>query len=359
MLMPISPIADNRLRWYKQHRRDLPWRRTSDPYHIWVAETMLQQTQVETVIPYYERFLARWPTVEALAGAKLDDVLKMWEGLGYYARARNLHRGARGVVKEFGGQLPNEATALLQISGIGRYTAGAVASIAFGRDEPAVDGNIRRVLCRLFAVEEDPRTPAAQERLWRLAAAVLPAGRAGDFNQALMDLGSGICVARKPRCLLCPLQDDCQAFQRGLQERLPLKAARKVVPHHTIAVGVIWKRGRILIAQRKADDLLGGLWEFAGGKQERGETLEACCRREIREELGVTVRVRERIATVEHAYTHFRVTIHAFNCDYVRGTPKPLEAARARWVWPSELGKFAWPAANKRIIEKIMTAKRG
>lgn len=351
-------LARKLLKWYERHKRDLPWRRTRDPYRIWVSETMLQQTQVETVLPYYERFLARWPTIQALAEAKLDDVLKMWEGLGYYARARNLHKGAQVVVEEFGGELPHDVEALREIPGIGRYTAGAVASIAFGKDEPMLDGNIRRVLARLCAERADVRQPAVQERLWQYAASILPKGRAGDFNQALMDLGATTCVARRPRCLLCPLTEECQSFQLGLQEVIPLKTARRATPHYHIAVGVIWKNGRILIQQRKAEGLLGGLWEFAGGKVEDGETLEAACKREIKEELGVTVRVREPLTTVEHGYTHFSVTIHAFNCDYVRSTPKPVGAARVRWVWPSELQKFAWPAANKKIIEQILERRR-
>ena len=352
--MTSQPITRKLLRWYARYGRDLPWRRTHDPYRLWVAETMLQQTQVETVIPYYEKFLARWPTAQALAAARLDDVLKQWEGLGYYARARNLHRGAQVVMREFGGALPADIESLRQIPGIGRYTAGALASVAFGANEPTIDANIRRVLCRVFAVRADPRTAAAQAILWAHARDLVPRGRAGDFNQALMDFGSTICVARKPRCVECPLQTDCEAFRLGLQDVLPVKATQKATPHYEIAIGVIWKNGRVLIAQRKADGLLGGLWEFAGGKIEAGESGAVACKREVKEELGVTVRVRDEFMQVDHAYSHFSVTLHVFHCDYVRGTPQPISAARVRWAWPRELLKFAWPAANKKIIEKIL-----
>ena len=350
----MKRIARKLLAWYERQQRRLPWRGSRDPYRIWVSETMLQQTQVETVLPYYERFRARFPSVQALASAKLDDVLKAWEGLGYYARARNLHKGAQYVVRERDGKLPGDVKSLRQIPGIGRYTAGAIASIAFGQDEPALDGNIRRVLARVCAVRDDVRTPAVQERLWTYTREVLPRGRAGDFNQALMDLGATICVARRPRCLLCPICDECQAYQRGWQDEIPLKVARERPPHFTIAVGVIWKQARILIQQRKAEGLLGGLWEFAGGKVERGESLAEACKREINEELGIRVRVRDEFVVVEHGYTHFSVTIHAFNCDYLRGTPRPASGSRVRWVYPSQLGQFAWPAANKKIIEQIL-----
>ena len=353
----MRPLARKLLAWYGRHGRDLPWRHTRDPYRIWVSEAMLQQTQVETVLPYYERFATRFPDLYALAAAPLDDVLKVWEGLGYYARARNLHKGAQFVVREYGGALPHNAEALRRIPGVGRYMAGAIASIAFGCDEATMDGNIRRVLARVCGVREDVREPAVQERLWAFARAVLPAGQAGDFNQALMDLGASICVARRPRCLLCPLTEECEAYQHGWQDVIPLKVPKPSKPHYTIAIGVIWKRGRILIQQRKPEGLLGGLWEFAGGKVEAGEEAADACRREIREELGIAVRVGEEFIAVEHGYTHFSVTIHAFRCEYVRGTPRPLSATRVRWVFPSQLSRFAWPAANRKIIGALSEAK--
>ena len=356
-MKPLGRVARLLLRWYDRNRRDLPWRRTQDPYAIWVAEVMLQQTQVVTVIGYYARFLERWPSVEALAAAHLDEVLKLWEGLGYYARARNLHRGAQVVARELGGRLPREPAALRRIPGIGRYTAGQLASVAFGANEPTIDANIRRVLCRLLAVRADPREPAVDAQLWEYAAAILPKGHAGNFNQALMDLGSTICVSGRPRCLLCPLTEECQAYQQGLQDEIPVRSKRKAVPHYQLAAGVVWKGGRVLIAQRKPDGLLGGLWEFPGGRLDDGESAEDACARQVAAETGVRVKVGPFLTEVEHAYTHFRVTVRVFSCDYLSGVPKPLGAARVRWAWPGELHKFAWPAAQKRIVAVIVKGK--
>ena len=271
--LPVAPL----LRWAEKHLRDLPWRvEPRDPYRVWVSEMMLQQTQVATVIPYFRRFTEHFPTVEALAAAPLDDVLKLWEGLGYYARARNLHRAARQVVAEFDGYLPDTVEELSKLPGIGRYTAGAIASIAFGRDAPVVDGNVKRVLCRVYAIRGDARQPAIQKKLWSLAAANLPKGKAGRWNEAMMELGATVCLPRSPRCDKCPLAGVCRARALGIQEKLPTKAAKKRLPHYDVTAAVIRKRGRVLIAQRPVGGMLGGLWEFPGGKRERGEALEEC-----------------------------------------------------------------------------------
>lgn len=346
------------LAWYEQHKRDLPWRRTHDPYRIWLSEILLQQTRVEAVIPYYERFLARFPNVHALAQAPLDDVLKTWEGAGYYARARNMHRAAQVVANERAGKFPRTVEGLLKLPGIGRYTAGAIASIAFRVNAPVVDGNVVRVLCRYFGIRQDPRTSAAQAQLWDLATDLIPPGRAREFNQALMELGATICVPKNPRCLLCPVQANCTARQEGLQNVLPVKRVRRELPHKVIAVGVIWKRTRtggaqILIQQRLSEGLLGGLWEFPGGKVEEGERLEECVAREVREECGIEVRVGREIIAVEHAYSHFSITLHAFECEFVAGRVKISSAQKFKWVRPEELEQYAFPAANKKIISAL------
>jgi len=341
------------LKWFDEHARDLPWRRTDDPYAIWISEIMLQQTQVATVGPYYERFMRRFPTVEKLARARLDSVLKQWEGLGYYSRARNMHRAAQEIIKRFGGRLPDTKEQLLTLPGIGAYTAGAVASIAFGRREPLVDGNVIRVLCRLFRIQEDPRKNAVQKDIWALAEKLLPKSRVGDFNQALMELGSEVCLPRSPRCEACPLNRQCQARLHGDETELPIRSPKKKIPCHTVVVGVIRKQGRILIDKRKPEGLLGGLWEFPGGKQERGETLEAALLREIREELGIQIQIEHRLATVDHAYSHFRIRLHAFECTYVSGTPRCGSCTALKWVRPAELDRYAFPAANTKIIQVL------
>lgn len=355
----LKPFSTRLLKWYAKHKRALPWRKTRDPYRIWLAEILLQQTRVEAVIPYYAKFLARFPDVFALAHAPLDDVLKTWEGAGYYARARNLHRAAQVVVEKYRGRFPREIREIRELPGIGRYTAGAIASIAFGADEPVVDGNVTRVLCRYFGIRDDPKASATQERLWKIAADLLPKGRAREFNQALMELGATICAPKNPRCLSCPAQKNCLARADGLQNVLPVKRAKQELPHKIIAAGVIWKRDRfqrrkLLIQQRLNEGLLGGLWEFPGGKWERGETLEECVARECREELGLEVRVGEKIIAVDHAFSHFSITLHAFHCAYISGRVKLASAQKFKWVAPRELEQYAFPAANKKIIAALV-----
>jgi A/G-specific adenine glycosylase len=344
--LPTSKL----LRWAARHLRDLPWRsEPRDPYRVWISETMLQQTQVVTVIPYFQRFTERFPTAQALAEAPLDDVLKLWEGLGYYARARNLHRAAQQVVAEFDGRLPDTVEALSKLPGIGAYTAGAIASIAFGRDAPVVDGNVKRVLCRVYALRGDARQPRIQQKLWALAAMNLPTGKAGRWNEAMMELGATVCLPRSPRCDECPLAQVCRARALGIQEKLPAHAARQRTPHYDVTAAVIRQKGRILIAQRPTGGMLGGLWEFPGGKVERGESLEECLRREIREELGIEVEVGRPVTQVKHAYTHFRITLHAFECSC---QSKPVKGVW-RWVRLSDLVNFAMPVTDRKILAAI------
>jgi len=340
-------------RWYRRHSRDLPWRRTTDPYAVWLSEIMLQQTRVATVIPYYERFLRKFPTIPALARAKPDDVLKAWEGLGYYTRARNLPAAARRVAADFDGRVPRSVRELRRLPGIGRYTAAAIASIAFGLDEPVLDGNVTRVLSRLFAIRKDVSLPATRRGLWELAESLLPKGKASLFNQAMMDLGATVCVPRRPACARCPLRAVCRAAAKGIQDKLPVKRKAKPVPHYEIGAAVVRRAGKILIAQRKPEGLLGGLWEFPGGKREPDETLEECAVRETHEETGVTAKVLRPLAIVKHAYSHFRITLHAFECRYLSGRPRALGCAAWKWVAPEDLKRYAFPRANRKIIEAI------
>jgi A/G-specific adenine glycosylase len=346
--------------WYPAHRRDFLWRGTDDPYAIWVAEVMLQQTQVGTVAPYYERFLERFPTVEALADASLDAVLKAWEGLGYYARARHLHRAARVIVEDHDGRLPDTYKELLKLPGVGPYTAGAVASIAFGRDEPVLDGNVIRVLCRLFLIEDEPKKAAVKKDLLYIAKSLIAPGEAGRFNQAMMDFGATICTPRTPSCARCPLESHCLANREGRQTDLPVRRKRAKLPHHDIAMGLVWNRprhlvgARLLIAKRHEEDLLGGLWEFPGGHREPGETLETALKRELKEELAIDVAVQEPFIMVQHAFTHFRVTLHTFHCLYKRGEPRTIGCADWRWVFLSELDQFAFPTGDRKIIEALL-----
>jgi A/G-specific adenine glycosylase len=350
----VPALNDALIAWFEAHKADLPWRRTKDPYAVWLSEIMLQQTQVATVIPYYERFLARFPTVGALAAASLDEVLKLWEGLGYYSRARNLHRAAQMVVDTFGGIFPSGAGELLRLPGVGRYTAGAIASIAFGQDVPLLDGNVIRILTRLFDIADDVNQPATQTALWDLAGQLLPRGRAGAWNESLMEFGRRICTPKSPACDACPITDHCVARRLGVQNERPVKRPRARTPHYDVTAAVTRRDdGRILIAQRPPEGMLGGLWEFPGGKREPGETLAECLRREIHEELGLEIAVGDPIGTVQHAYSHFRITLYAFECRPVGGEPQAIECADWAWVTLDELEQYAFPVTDQKIIAML------
>ena len=348
-----AELAEKLLAWYAVNARTLPWRGHPDPYAVWVSEIMLQQTQVDTVSPYFERWMARFPTLEALAAASEQEVLALWEGLGYYSRARNLWRAARQVW-EAGGQMPRTAADLALLPGVGRYTAAAIASMAFGQDEAALDGNIRRVLARIFNVTLPARSPEGERQLWALAQQHLPPGRAGDYNQALMDLGSQICTPRAPACLVCPLQALCQAAALGLQAERPVMSARPPVPLWTVTAAVIWRADRVLIARRPSRGLLGGLWEFPGGKLEPGETLPEGLRREIAEELAVEIAVGAELGVYRHAYTHFKVVLHAFACTLVTGEPQPQVASELCWALPAELPDFPMGKIDRQIAHRLL-----
>jgi A/G-specific adenine glycosylase len=314
---------------------------------------MLQQTQVDTVKPYYERFLKRFPDIGTLARARLDTVLKCWEGLGYYGRARHMHAAARLIMKEYHGRFPRNVDTLLSLPGIGRYTAGAIASIAFAQRTPVLDGNVTRVLCRVFRMVDDPRTVGMQQQLWDLGARLLPSRRPGVFNQALMELGALVCKRDNPLCPTCPLCALCQANRYGLQALIPLRRPAKSLPHYTVVVGVIRHQGRILIDRRRLQGLLGGLWEFPGGKRKSGESLKDALLREVREELGIHIAVDRRLVKVRHDYSHFRITLYAFECRYISGTPTPHACAAVKWIKPQHLQRYAFPGANQKIIQAL------
>jgi A/G-specific adenine glycosylase len=355
-------IAKSLLAWYGQHRRILPWREHPDPYRIWISEIMLQQTQVDTVIPYYDRFLQRFPTVEALAAAALDEVLKAWENLGYYARARHLHRAARIIVEKYGGIIPDTWEAIIDLPGIGHYTAGAILSIAFGQPLPAVDGNVRRVLSRIYGIGEPINAPATQKALHTLAVSILPKKSPGLFNQALMDLGAMICTPRSPACADCPLIKFCTAWKDGLQDHLPVSERKPATPHERVTAAFMFNRqGKMLVVQRPAQGLLASLWKLPGGIVKRGETLEEGLQRIVREELGIRIRIGEGVVSVHHAYTHFRITLHAFRCTRRSGRPSALACQEWRWASPRDLEALAFSKADRAVTSVMqgLSVRRG
>lgn len=343
-------IREALLEWYDRERRDLPWRagagETPDPYRVWLSEVMLQQTRVEAVRPYFARWLERFPDLESLAGAPADDVMKAWEGLGYYSRARNLHSAARLVRERHDGRVPDDPAAFRALPGVGRYTAGAVMSIAFGREEPVVDGNVRRVLAR-WNDEPEPADPV----LWEMAAGLVRGERPGDLNQALMELGATICTPRSPRCDRCPVAARCAARAAGTQESRPLPKKARPLPLERTAVAVVVRGDAVLVGRRPAAARLGGLWEFPGARRGAGEDLSRAAVRAAREGAGVEVEAEADLCSVEHLFTHVRVRYEAVLCSVPAGPApgRPGSYEEVRWVPLERLGDLAQPRAQQRI----------
>ncbi len=336
--MPRNWMSDTLLPWFDRSKRDLPWRRTTDPYAIWISEVMLQQTQVVTVIPYFERFLRRFPTVTALAEAGLPDVLALWSGLGYYSRARNLHRAAQAIVAEHAGVLPASVDALLELPGFGRYTAGAVASIAFQISAPLVDGNVSRVFTRLFAIDGDKR----EKEIWRLAAEHVPAKRAGDFNQALMELGATVCLPVNPLCLLCVLKEHCEALKQGRVAGLPppkVRAARKAL---TLDVAVCRRTDLLLHARRNDGGLFGGLWELPSAEPGKLPAL-----------LGPKARFGASLGTVRRTLTHRDLTLRLIATDVPARLKIPAGYQALQWVGKRQLAELGISSATKGVLGEI------
>jgi A/G-specific adenine glycosylase len=349
----VSPLSSTLLKWYAENKRRLPWRGATNPYRIWISEIMLQQTRAETVVSYYRRWLQRFPTVEALARATEKAVLQQWEGLGYYARARNLRRSARIIVSRYAGRLPSDKDTLRELPGIGEYTAAAIASIAFGQDEVSLDGNVRRVLARLFAVGERLDTAQGRGRLYALARMHMPHGRAGDFNQALMDLGATVCLPRIPHCRLCPVAPHCQARRQQGQLRFPKTLPKPPIPHRRLGAAVLTRRGRFLLVRRPPDGLLGGLWEFPNaewkGRAAVRGALDSQFVTALANRYGINVLRGSRIGTVRHTYSHFRVTVHALACV----SRAVRQGDSFRWVRLGDLARYPMGRVDRQIADLV------
>ncbi|MFZ9850816.1 MAG: 8-oxo-dGTP diphosphatase MutT [Vulcanococcus sp.] len=350
------------LAWWQAHgRHTIPWKLGTDgrpaadgeyldPFPIWCAEVMLQQTQLQVVLPYWQRWMEAFPSLEALAAAEEHHVLLLWQGLGYYSRARRLQQGARQLLGE---PWPRSLEGWLALPGIGRSTAGSILSSAFNAPEAILDGNVKRVLARLIA---SPRPPARElQGFWRLSEQLLDPQRPRAFNQALMDLGATVCTPRHPSCGACPWQGHCAAYAAGDPAAYPVKDAPRELPFQVIGVGVVLNdAGEVLIDQRLNEGLLGGLWEFPGGKQEPGEAIPATIARELMEELAITVTVGEELISLEHAYSHKKLRFVVHLCRWTGGDPQPLACQQVRWVRPEQLSEFPFPAANARIIAALL-----
>ncbi len=335
------------LEWFERVRRPFPWRKSRTAYRVWISELMLQQTRADQALPYYLRFQKKFPSLRKLAEAPLQDVLKLWEGLGYYARARNAHQAAQFIVRERNGRFPDTLDGLRSLPGVGPYTAAAVGSLAYGLDAAVVDGNVIRVVTRIFALADRKNVQGLVDRL-------LPSGRAGPFNEAMMELGAVVCLPRKPLCLLCPLNKVCRAVAEGNPEKYPVKSAATKIPHKEVGAGVIINdRREILLAQRPVNGMLGGLWEFPGGTRERGETMPQCIARELDEELGIRARVGPHILAVKHAFSHFTMNLHAYWVRVASGRPRAIQCDAVKWVPARRLREYPFPRADLKILDKV------
>ena len=342
-------IQTNLLRWFKKNKRNLPWRKTRDPYAIWISEIMLQQTQVTTVIPYYQKFLKSFPTLRHLAIANLSKVLKAWEGLGYYSRARNLHCASQVILSHFHGKIPDTLKDLLNLPGIGRSTAGAILSFAFDTEAPILDGNAKRVLSRLFAILGSPGKRKTEQLLWEISESLIPKGYSNPFNQALMDLGSMLCTTKGPQCPHCPLHRFCKGNASGDPERFPVKNLKRIIPHVESVSAVIKKNGEVLLNQRPPAGLLGGLWEFPNWRIEgRGRLrLRLRLRNDIKKEMGMNVEVKELIGVFNQTYSHFKLSLQVFYCQ-------PLnEKGKGKWIPIKELSLLPMSRIHRKIAEII------
>ncbi len=351
---PRKILQKKLLAWYEKEKREMPWRNDLNPYRILVSEFMLQQTQVKTVIPYFVRWMKSFPTLQKLARAQESTVLKHWEGLGYYSRARNLKKTAQIILKDYSGMVPDSMDEILKLPGVGRYTAGAILSIAFGQKVPVLDGNVKRVLSRIFLLKENGGDRQSENVLWETMQNLLPETGSGDFNQAFMELGATVCLPKNPLCLLCPLKQNCKAQKTGEQNLYPPRKQKTPSIKIEVSAAVILRRNKIYIQKRKIGGLMGGLWEFPGGKFEPGESAEQCLNREIKEEMGVTLHVDEKLMTVKHSYTRFRVTLHVFLCRIRSGRVSPTQCEEWDWVKREELDTYPFPAANVKIIKSLM-----
>jgi A/G-specific adenine glycosylase len=345
-----SADVDSLLCWYRSQRRDLPWRRTRDPYHIWLSEIMLQQTQVVTVIPYYLRFIERYPNVEMLAASEPDELLALWQGLGYYARARNLRRAAQMICKQHQGRLPATRRELLALPGIGEYTAAAILSISFGQDIAAIDGNVKRVLARLYDLDLDIESPAARRWLAEASTALLPAGQASDYNQAMMELGATVCLPRSPACDVCPLSDVCLARAHDTIPLRPVTTPRRQTPTRELVAAHCVREGRLLIVRRPPTGLLGGLWELPSWELAPAEAPASALAAALAGH-AESAQIGAEMALVRHAYTHFAVHVHILACELPSFAPGDRWDG-VHWLPCEELGAFGLTGVTLKALRQ-------
>ena len=339
------------LNWYDNHKRPMPWRVNTNPYRVWISEVMLQQTQINTVIPYYERWMNQFPSIETVAKANIDDILKLWEGLGYYRRAHNIKKAAEIIVNELEGQFPSGAQ-LKKLPGIGDYIYSAIISIAFNSPIPVIDGNVKRFSSRFW--EENFITAKDIKNLKEKLRGEISQKRPGCFNQAMMDLGREICKPTNPECKKCPIHVNCQALNNQTIESYPHKLKKKKIPLFDVVVGYIEDQNeRFIITKRPNNKMLGGLWELPGGKREKGESLKQGLERELKEELNIGIVIQFKLGIVEHTYSHMKIKLHAYKCKIRNGKIKQYECQDLKWITKQDIKQYSFPKANHKLFKKI------
>ncbi|MDY6855143.1 MAG: A/G-specific adenine glycosylase [Thermodesulfobacteriota bacterium] len=348
-------IQKKLLQWFRENQRPLPWRQDYSPYSIWISEIMLQQTQMKRVVDVFQKFTDRFPDIRSLAAASREEILKYWEGMGYYSRVRYIHQTANILDRDFNGEFPRDYKTLLTLPGIGLYTAGAIMSIAFNEDFPLVDGNVERVFARMVSMQKPVKEKESQAFIWATAEKLIPKGQARYFNQALMELGATVCLPKRTICSRCPVREDCKSFQLGIVDEIPIPGKRKKITPIETVLGVLSHEGKVLIRKRPALGLLPDLWEFPGTEVNAGETLEQACIREFKREFGLNIFFYDKIDVIQHHYTSFKVTLHSFLCQpqYEPVMSIPLVWPNTRWVRVGQLDDFAFPSANRRLINVL------
>lgn len=354
----VKEFQKDLLSWFEQEKRSLPWRENGDPYRIWVSEIMLQQTRVDTVIPYYYRFMERFPSIKELAEADLEDVYRVWEGLGYYSRAKNLHTAVREVKEQYGGVVPDTPEEIHKLKGIGPYTAGAILSIAYGQPEPAVDGNVMRVLSRIFLIQEDISKTKTRKLFEDLVRKIIFKGNPSYFNQSLMELGALVCTPKSPKCLTCPVHLHCQAVKEGMQEELPVKKESKKGKSVEMAVGLVCNQeNQWLICKRPAKGLLANLWEFPGVEGSLdNEKMQEELSKFLFKNFGVRTIPEKEVLHYSHVFSHLQWNIHLFLCSFL-GLEKDIGLPREyKWVTIGEMKEFPFSVSHRKIVEYIKSS---
>jgi A/G-specific adenine glycosylase len=353
---PVQLFQDNLLYWFERNMRDLPWRQDKDPYRVWVSEIMLQQTRVDTVIPYFNRFMEKFPTINALADAPEDDVLKQWEGLGYYSRARNLQSAVKEVKENYGGIVPDDPQQISTLKGVGPYTAGAILSIAYGKREPAVDGNVMRVFSRIFAIEEDIQKQKTRKRFEDLVRELIPTGSSSYFNQGIMELGALICTPKSPKCTECPVEETCKAKELGIEQRLPVKEKKKKPRPLNMVAGVLVAGDRVLVRQREGEGLLAKLYEFPN--LEWDKVPEETLSKHLFEYYGFEAVTSEAYQSVKHIFSHLIWDIKVFKMKLVNIEKKSVQEytlpEKSHWVKIEQLDQYAFPVSHQKIKQQLL-----